>query len=88
MTIAARFSLDGEWGVTSVVWREPRNLEPRKLILEAESCLSRIFAPPKITRYTISVLQHGFGMVWDCLWKTEYCALSYNCDNVGVSLAV
>ena len=32
--------------------RESRNLEPRKLILEAESCLSRILAPLKITRST------------------------------------
>ena len=39
--------------------REPRNLEPRKLILEAESCLSRIFAPPKITRYTVACSLEG-----------------------------
>ena len=35
-------------------WRqEPRNLEPRKLILEAKSYFSRKFAPPKITRYRV-----------------------------------
>ena len=37
----------------------PRNLEPQKLILEAESCLSRIFAPLKIIRYMVCVLNQS-----------------------------
>ena len=31
--------------------REPRNLEPQKLILEAKSYFSRKFVPPRITHY-------------------------------------
>ena len=31
----------------------PRNLKPRKLILETVMDFPRIFAPPKITRYTV-----------------------------------
>ena len=34
--------------------RESRNLKPRKLILKTRDSFSRKFAPPKITRYTVS----------------------------------
>ena len=37
--------------------QEPRNLEPRKLILEAESYFSQKFAPPKITHYTVAFMR-------------------------------
>ena len=35
--------------------RESRNLKPRKLILNTRDSFSRIFAPLKITRYTVLV---------------------------------
>ena len=64
---------NGAWRVQS----RATKFRTTKLILEAESCLSRIFAPPKITRYTVftehvACLQHtDRKKTLDCAEKGE-----------------
>ena len=63
------------------------NLEQRKLILEAESCLSRIFAPPKITHYTVGSIPNACGRGCGHIMCTAFTTVALNfLDLVRVSM--
>ena len=66
--------------------QEPRNLEPRKLILEAESYFSRKFAPPKITRYTVYYNMYVYDImyVYMCV-EVRQLANGYNSYSLGIT---
>ena len=67
--------------------QEPRNLEPQKLILEAESYFSRKFAPPKITRYNYGIyisssLEVVIKQLHNCKHVEPYCQFHLRLKNV------